>query len=287
MLKFNVKNQIIERLDDFRVVADSRNYLTADFMLSDEWDNKRVFASFSHMDIDIAKEAEIKDGQCLVPWEVIKPPFFSVSLFCGDLITSNVVSVQVEASGLKDGEPAGTPTPTVWAQYLSEMEKVAQDIKNLKATATEGNTVSVSQTTTEEGIRLDFTLPRGEKGDKGDKGDTFTYEDLTEEQKRELLKLAFSSLIATYTAKELVSGITAEVGVKFIYDEEEIDTFSVVVEETTVIEKTPVTQKARIAAELLKAERTRFVFYSGGDVVYTAKVRSTLPNRGMLLIEKG
>ena len=128
MLKFNVKNQIIERLDDFRVVADSRNYLTADFMLSDEWDDKKVYASFSHMDIDIAKEAEIKDGQCLVPWEVIKPPFFSVSLFCGDLITSNVVSVQVEASGLRDGEPAGTPTPTVWAQYVAEIERYAAEL---------------------------------------------------------------------------------------------------------------------------------------------------------------
>ena len=128
MLKFNVKNQIIERLDEFRVVADSKNYLTADFMLSDEWEDKKVFASFSHMDAALAKEVEVKDGQCFVPWEVIKPPFFGVSLFCGDLITSNEINIQVESSGLKDGEPAGAPTPSVWNEYLKQIEAITQEI---------------------------------------------------------------------------------------------------------------------------------------------------------------
>ncbi len=49
--------------------------------------------------------------------------------------------------------------------------KAADSIKNLKATATEGADVSVTQTMTEDGIWLDFTLPRGEKGDKGEKGE--------------------------------------------------------------------------------------------------------------------
>lgn len=97
---------------------------------------------------------------------------------------------------------------------------------------------------------------------------------------------ALESFIATYTAKELVAGITSEVGVKFIYEEEDIDTFSVVVDETVIIDKTPVTEKARIASELLKAEKTRFVFYSGDEVVCIAEAKNTLPNRGLLFVTK-
>ena len=40
MLKFNVKNQIITRTDDFRVVADSRNYLSAEFSFIEEGTGK-------------------------------------------------------------------------------------------------------------------------------------------------------------------------------------------------------------------------------------------------------
>ena len=127
MLKYSVKNQIIERLDDFRVVADSKNYLTADFVLSEEWNNNKVFASFSHITLGLAKEVEVVNGKCFVPWEVIKPPFFSVSLFCGDLITSNAISVHVEASGLINGEPAGKPSPTIWEEFVTREELENKD----------------------------------------------------------------------------------------------------------------------------------------------------------------
>lgn len=92
------------------------------------------------------------------------------------------------------------------------------------------------------------------------------------------------TFVATYTTKELIAGITVEVGVKFIY-EEEVDSFSIVVEDTVVVDKAPVNQKARVAAELLKAEKTRFVFYDGDTIVYIAKILNTLPGRGMLFIE--
>lgn len=596
MLKFNIKNQIIERLDDFRVVADSKNYLTAEFTLSEEWNNKRVFASFSHMNLNIAKEAEIKNGQCLVPWEVIKPPFFSVSLFCGDLITSNVVSVMVESSGLQNGEPAGTPTPTLWDVYMRQIQAYANQLVGAKTedggiifgdlegnralapfttsfgtgtiagvkgyyysfvefgealetsgrygpcritlvkeqgaqysgafevgyevgdvicmvnnskypdcatiTAIDGNTITVDSLPFDaiedmtgnlamddysiyvptkplagvaplgyyamavgedvwvmerasggigrniriygqysfgagrditisgylgfgfgrkleigstcagfgynnkikggegsfgsgkngvidanaahgEGKNYDVTgeaahaqnlyakayargchvggyygtvhegadfathigyrnevLPTGKHAFIGGKdsetagegsfvhglylkcnengiyqwiGGKYNIEDTegkyaliigggtSDKDRRNILTVDWdgnlelaesravteadmSALIGVYTAKELVAGITAEVGVRLLYDED-IDTFSVVVDETVVIDKTSVNEKARIASELLKAEKTRFIFYSGEDVVYTAKVKSTGKNRGMLFEE--
>ena len=55
-------------------------------------------------------------------------------------------------------------------QKAEEAKKAEENIKGLSATATEGDTVSVTQTMTDEGIRLDFTLPRGPKGENGADG---------------------------------------------------------------------------------------------------------------------
>lgn len=200
MIKFNVKNQIIERQDNFRVVADSKNYLTADFVFSDEWDNQRVFASFFHIDVDVAKVAEIKDGQCIVPWEIIKPPFFSVSLFCGDLITSNVVNIKVEASGLKDGEPAGTPTPTVWEQYVKEIEQHAKKLENIDIYAQTAEEARATFDKKDDGSGYDLLLeiPRGSTGAQGytpKRGTDYW----TEGDKAEIVADTAKSLNASFT----------------------------------------------------------------------------------------
>jgi len=121
-LKFNVKNQIITRIDHFQVVADSKNYLNAEFTLSDEWQGEEVIAIFGHD--GNYYQVSLVDNTCLVPWEVIKAPHFTVSLFCDNLITANIVKVGVERSGFTDdGQVPGTPTPTIWDERMDELEE--------------------------------------------------------------------------------------------------------------------------------------------------------------------
>ena len=91
MLEFNVKNQIISRTDNFDVVADSQNYLSAEFTFTEEWTGS-VVAVFGGADGKFY-DVLVAENKCLVPWEVIKAPFFTVSVFCGDLITANIVRV--------------------------------------------------------------------------------------------------------------------------------------------------------------------------------------------------
>ena len=116
MLEFSVKNQIIERTDNFKVVADSRNYLQARFSFSEEWENE-ITAIFGTG--DSYYNVILEDNACVVPWEVIKAPFFSVSVVCGDRITANTVSVEVERSGYLVGKTPAEPTPDVYAQILN------------------------------------------------------------------------------------------------------------------------------------------------------------------------
>ncbi len=122
MLEFKVDNQMIKRTDSFLPVADSRNYLKAEFKTTDEWQGA-ITAVFGYGGCFYRVLLD-ESNCCTVPWEVIKAPHFTVSLFCGDerLITANAVDVTVEQSGLKDGAQPSEPTPEIWQQYMSRMQ---------------------------------------------------------------------------------------------------------------------------------------------------------------------
>lgn len=129
MLKFKVENQTLTRTDSFVPVADSRNYLTAEFEFSDEWTGD-IVAVFTYGGDGYQLRPE--NGKCTVPWEVIKAPGFGVSLFCGDLITADKVYVEVKESGMVDGEAPGTPTPTLWQRYIAELAEENSVLLNKK-----------------------------------------------------------------------------------------------------------------------------------------------------------
>ncbi len=130
MLQFTVKNQTMNRTDKFKVVADSRNYLTANFIFSDEWTSP-VTAVFKYD--ESYYNVLLEGNSCIVPWEVIKAPFFTVSVFSGDRITTNVIQVSVEKSGYVIGESPKDPTPDVYSKIIAlneETKKIAQSVRD-------------------------------------------------------------------------------------------------------------------------------------------------------------
>ncbi len=163
MLNFNIQNQTITRTDNFAVVGDSKNYLKASFSFSEEWTGTitAVFDYGGKAYCVILSE----DNTCTVPWEVIKPPHFTVSVFCGDLITANKVSVAVEKSGYCEGKTPAEPTPDVYRQILDSV-KAPYIGEN-------GNWFVYDEIVAEF---IDAGVcARGEKGDpgtRGEKGDT-------------------------------------------------------------------------------------------------------------------
>lgn len=142
MLKFSIKNQRVIRFDEFTVVADSRNYLKAQFTFSSEWNNKIKTAVF--VNNGVAYNVLLVEDKCTVPHEVIKNPSFSVSVFGGDLITANVAEIQVQESGLIEGQVPPEPTPTVYSQLVDSVEserllaESAKDVAIQQATYAEG-----------------------------------------------------------------------------------------------------------------------------------------------------
>lgn len=103
MLKFTVKGQTLMRVDGFKVVGDSRNYLKAKFTFSDDWaEAEPKLASFRRVDGSgpgIQVELD-ENGECLVPWEALTGSgTMEVSIAAGDLITANAVNITVYKAG--------------------------------------------------------------------------------------------------------------------------------------------------------------------------------------------
>lgn len=124
-VKFKIENQIISRTDRVRVVADSKNYLRAVFAFTPEWGGLTKTAIFGNN--NNYYEMLLDGDACMVPAEVIKPPYFSVSVVAGDRITANIATVDVIASGYREGETPAEPTPDVYAQIIANMEQQAVD----------------------------------------------------------------------------------------------------------------------------------------------------------------
>lgn len=193
-LLFELDRQKISRTDNQLVASSSRNYLTAKFdLVSADW-QAPITAIFG----DYACVLDERN-ECTIPWEVTqKAGWFDVSAFCGDLHTTNAVSVPVTASGYKPGQTPEPPTPDVYAQIAGiaqnavnvaqSIRQDADDGKFIGQTGAKGDTgatpaLTVSVLTGEPGTQarveasgtleephFDITVPRGDTGATGAQG---------------------------------------------------------------------------------------------------------------------
>lgn len=138
-LQFSVNNQVITRIDDFRVVAESVDYLYAQFTFNtDEWADRKVTAQFrsdkSNKTYEYILDAE---NTCLVPWESLNLQdggYMYVSVFAGALITTNRAKVFVEKSGYdEEAESSVPPTPSVYQQILAKLDEIETSIADVRA----------------------------------------------------------------------------------------------------------------------------------------------------------
>lgn len=132
-LAFLLDHQVISRSDKNTVVAGSKNYVRARFILrTDDWVRPitAIFGGYTQLLDD--------NNECTVPWEVLQQPGkVEVSAFCGDLHTANIAVVPVEKSGYKSGETPKDPTPDVYQQFLQAVKDDATAAENAAKTAQE------------------------------------------------------------------------------------------------------------------------------------------------------
>lgn len=135
-LRFKIFNQKIKRVDTNFIVSDSKNYLTASFDFSEEWDRCAKTVIFERGS-DAYEVILNSQGECLVPHEVLKVGSFKVSAFGTrdemTVITTDCVKLDVAESGLLEGQTPAEPTPDIYAQILGiaeEAERIAQSVRD-------------------------------------------------------------------------------------------------------------------------------------------------------------
>lgn len=119
VLKFNVRNQNISRVDTFLPVRYSRNYLYAEFDFKTcDWNEKTKTAIFSGTGLEPIPVILGETDTCLVPWEVLECTEFTVTVHAGDLITVDSTKVKLYESGYRPGG-VPEPTPDVYQQLIN------------------------------------------------------------------------------------------------------------------------------------------------------------------------
>ncbi len=129
MLEFIIDKQRLSNTSSSFVVADSRNYLTASFIFSSDWnDALPKVAIFNRIDKeDCCYSVYIEDGKCEVPWEVLQDKgLVEVSVQGGDLITTNPVIVSIERSGANDGLKPTRASPSLYSYLIDEINCIKE-----------------------------------------------------------------------------------------------------------------------------------------------------------------
>ena len=152
-LNFNLRHQAITLLNPGTVVAtDSKNYLVANFnFISDDWEYPLTAIFTSDVEkipyaVLVGQSQQLEDNECFIPWEVLQSSGnVYVSVFCGDLHTTNTAKFKVVKSGYTEGEIPPPPTPTIYEQILQALDsKQPMLTAGQNITITEENVISAS-----------------------------------------------------------------------------------------------------------------------------------------------
>ena len=156
-------------------IADSVLFEKMSFIFPESWNGYTKTAVFRNGETTVSvvldKSSELCTGEneCYIPYEVIKAPQFTVSVFgvLGDSrATTSQATVRVTESGYGTGDAPTEPTPTEYEQLVSIANATKQAAQSVRTDADNGV----------------FKGDKGDKGDKGEKGDPFVYSDFTAEQ---------------------------------------------------------------------------------------------------------
>ena len=218
MLKFNIiGDRLYLELEENRdnLNSGSKGYYTAEFTFDSDWDGLIPHISISDNGTPRADEVIVDNRFEIATKEsgIMHIGVYGLDVNGKKCISSNNVCIEISSGAYK-----GVPSlpEDIWEVYqvrilgymeraegaaadakksADKAEKEADSIKELSATAVEGEEVSVVQSESEDGgIKLDFTLPRGRKGNKGDKGDKGDAYVLTESDKESIVDSVLESM---------------------------------------------------------------------------------------------
>lgn len=134
MLEFCVEHQIIKRKDLNTIVANSSDYLTAEFNFSNDWRGLEKTAIFTNangsISIPLDRDNMITEDRHLN----LSSGSWIVSVYGvygSKKVITNVCSVTVSDSGASDGTIPPEPTPDLYDQIATRLSNIETQIDNI------------------------------------------------------------------------------------------------------------------------------------------------------------
>lgn len=105
-LQFSIKNQTLKRNESLTVVNKSKNIVKCIFNFEDDsdniWDNINKFVIFKDSwgnDITLFLTKTLDTASVVVPDTILQGTYFTLTVYGGDLITTNYVTIPLKQSG--------------------------------------------------------------------------------------------------------------------------------------------------------------------------------------------
>lgn len=137
MLKFNVRNQSISRIDNFRPAEKSIKYLLAQFdFKTEDWKETVKTAVFRNKKTGKPYDAILDGNMCVVPWEVLNESgAFEISVYGikddGSRITTDIDVVNLNST-IYGGSATQDPSPTVYETLVLGIDKLETKIEKIE-----------------------------------------------------------------------------------------------------------------------------------------------------------
>ena len=157
-----VSNQFIQPIGK-KIVADSRNLIEFVFTFNGEiWKNINKTAVFKVN--NLSYNVLLVNDACIVPYQAMTQTdgFFTLSVFGGDLITTNEIQIELIASGFELGVAPPVPPQDVYNQLV---ESVMQERAAAQAAKEEAQAAALESETAKERAILASSLSEQYKND--------------------------------------------------------------------------------------------------------------------------
>jgi hypothetical protein len=141
-LRFQVKRQKMTRLDGAYIVSDSKNYLCAEFSFSEDWEGKIKTAIFEQGNTVYHVVLE-NDRISAEKMPVFSAGVWKVSVFGGDLMTADSVSLPVHPSGFRKENAPEPPEPSVYESLTALIQENITTTEELKNKITDSVPLAV------------------------------------------------------------------------------------------------------------------------------------------------
>lgn len=134
ILSFRINDNILIRTDIKKIFAYTRNVLYANFeFVGSLWDEVSPRVAQFYRDSKTSYDVEIVDGVCQIPWEVLEGEgILKVTVFGGDLISTNAVEIRVWQSGIVGGLVPTAASPSVYSYIVETAKKIEEDYNSMK-----------------------------------------------------------------------------------------------------------------------------------------------------------